>query len=238
MVEKALSATLDEPIRVTPAGRTDAGVHASGQVLSFKTAGRLAPDVIVRAANARLPDDILVHWAAEMPVNFDARRRAIRRHYRYTIWNGLRPNLWYRRLAWHLPSSLDVTAMRDAANELVGCHDFASFAGADSRQPATRTSVRTVERASWRVQGALLHFEITADAFLRHMVRGIVGTLVLVGQHKLGTNELNDILASADRRNAGPNAPPTGLMLVGVNYPDEMGGTSCRTMDEAPWSES
>jgi tRNA pseudouridine38-40 synthase len=239
VLEEALAAALGEDVRVTPAGRTDTGVHANGQVVSFATDGRLGGVELVRATNACLPSDVLALRAAEMPADFDARRAALRRHYRYVIWNAPLPNLWARHLSWHVPGHLDLAAMQEAAARLVGRHDFASFAGQAAREPLGRSTTRTVERACWSRRGAALVFRITADAFLRHMVRGIVGTLLQVGRGKLAAEDVEAILASADRRRAGPNAPPIGLILVGVDYPqrfstvpDEVGARRDFEMDE------
>lgn len=220
VLEEALARSLGERVRVTAAGRTDAGVHASGQVVSFTTRGRLAPPELLRAVNAHLPDDVLVHGAADVPPELDARRSALRRHYRYLIWSHRLPSLFWRRWGWHLTDRPDLAAMQKAADRLVGTHDFASFLGHRSQEPAGRTTVRTVERAAWWQDGDLIGFEITANAFLRHMVRGIVGTLVEVGRGKLDPAHLETILGAGDRRQAGPNAPPHGLILTGVDYPE------------------
>ena len=219
VLEEALAACLGERIRVTAAGRTDAGVHATDQVVSFTTGGRLEVDSLVRAVNAGLPEDVQATWAEEVPDGFDARRSARRRHYRYCIWNHPRPDLWRRRWTWHLPDRLDADAMERAATTLLGRRDFGSFAGQMAREPLGRTTVRTVERATWWRDGPVLNFEIAADAFLRHMVRGLVGTLVLVGRGRLTRAEFEEIVVAADRRRAGPNAPPQGLTLIGVDYP-------------------
>ncbi len=220
-MEETLSEALDERVRVTAAGRTDAGVHASGQVVSFKTRGRLAPDELMRAGNARLPDDIQILGAEEAPASFDARRSALGRRYRYTIWNRPLPNLWQRYYTWHVPERLSVPAMNEAASLLVGRHDFGAFLGQAAREPASRSTVRVVTRSDWLKDGGHLYYDITADAFLRHMVRGIVGTLVWVGQGRLNVRQFEQILDSGDRRRAGPNAPAQGLMLVGVDYENE-----------------
>lgn len=222
VLEEALARSLGERVRVTAAGRTDAGVHASGQVVSFTTRGRLAPAELLRAVNAYLPDDVHVYGAAEGPPELDARRSALRRHYRYLIWSHRLPNLWERRWVWHLTDRLDVGAMQAAARQLVGTHDFASFLGHRAQEPAGRTTVRTVERAVWWQDGNLIGFEVTANAFLRHMVRGIVGTLVEVGRGRLDPAQFGTILEAADRRRAGANAPPHGLILTGVDYPEHL----------------
>jgi tRNA pseudouridine38-40 synthase len=219
VLEEALARSLGERVRVTAAGRTDAGVHASGQVVSFTTRGRLAAPELLRAANAYLPEDVLVYDAAEAPPDFDARRSALRRHYRYLIWNGRLPDLWWRRWAWHLSDRLDVDAMQAASDHLLGPHDFGSFLGHRAQEPSGRTTVRTVERARWWRDGPLIGFEITANAFVRHMVRGIVGTLREVGRGRLEPAQLGTILEAQDRRQAGPNAPSHGLTLTGVEYP-------------------
>jgi tRNA pseudouridine38-40 synthase len=222
VLEEALARSLGERVRVTAAGRTDAGVHASGQVVSFTTRGRLAPPELLRAANAHLPDDVLVHGATEAPPELDARRSARRRHYRYLIWSHRLPNIWWRRWVWHLTDRPDVEAMQAAARQLIGTHDFASFLGHRSQEPAGRSTVRTVERAEWWQDGSLIGFEITANAFLRHMVRGIVGTLIEVGRGRLDPAQFGTILEAADRRQAGANAPPHGLILTGVDYPEHL----------------
>ncbi len=219
VLEEALARSLGERVRVIPAGRTDTGVHADGQVVSFTTRGRLAPEELARAVNAHLPQDVLVHGVAEMPPEFDARRSAIRRHYRYLIWQQRLPSLWWRRWAWHQTADLDISAMQAAADQLVGTHDFGSFAGGRSQEPLGRSTIRAVTRAGWWQDGNLIGFEITANAFLRHMVRGIVGTLTEVGRGRMDPADFGSIFQAADRRKGGPNAPPHGLTLIRVDYP-------------------
>jgi tRNA pseudouridine38-40 synthase len=226
VLEEALARSLGEQVRVTAAGRTDAGVHASGQVVSFRTRGRLAPPELLRAANAYLPEDVLVYAAAEAPPDLDARRSALRRHYRYLIWNDLLPNLWWRRWSWHLFDRLDLDRMQAAADHLLGTRDFASFLGHRAQEPTGRTTVRTIERAHWWQDGPMIGFEITANAFLRHMVRGIVGTLIEVGRGRLEPAQFQTVLEAGDRRHAGPNAPPQGLIFTGVEYPEQFEVTS------------
>jgi tRNA pseudouridine38-40 synthase len=221
VLEEALARSLGEQVRVTPAGRTDTGVHADGQVVSFQTRGRLAPPELLRAVNAHLPHDVQVYAATALPSTFDARRSALRRHYRYLIWQARLPSLRLRRWAWHQTDRLNLAAMQAAADHLVGTADFGSFAGHRSQEPAGRTTTRTIEGAVWWRDGSLIGFEITANAFLRHMVRGIVGTLIEVGRGRMDPAQFGTIARSADRRQAGPNAPPHGLTLVKVEYPTQ-----------------
>ncbi len=221
VLEQAVSQALDERVRVTPAGRTDAGVHASGQVVSLRTRSRLEATALLQATNARLPEDVLVTNAAEMPPEFDARRSAVRRQYRYTIWNQPTRSLWLRRWSWHVPAPLDLDRLRAASERLVGRRDFSGFAGGMAREPRGRSTIRTIERAEWMAEGGILKFDVTADAFLRHMARAIVGTLVWVARGRLGTEQLDWLLDGAERAHAGPNAPAAGLMLTRVEYPEE-----------------
>jgi tRNA pseudouridine38-40 synthase len=218
VLEQALANVLEHSVRVTAGGRTDAGVHAIGQVVSFETRARLPADAISRALNSRLPDDILAGPSQDTEPWFDARRCARRRHYRYSIWNADRPNLRWRRYSLHLPGRLDQAAMRQAAAILLGRHDFSSFIGHAAQESKPRSPLRTVERADCVRQGDLLHFDSTADAFARHMVRNLVGTLLLVGRGKLTVDQFQDVMAARDRRAAGPTAPPHGLTLTGIDY--------------------
>jgi tRNA pseudouridine38-40 synthase len=221
VMERALADLFGYPVPVTPGGRTDAGVHARGQVLSFRTEARMPAEAISAAVNARLPGDIVAGVAREVEPGFDARRSARRRHYRYTIWNRDRPNLWLRRYSLHLAGALDEIAMADAAAALLGRHDFSSFIGHAARQPEASSPMRTIERAEWRREGDLLHFECSANAFARHMVRTLVGTMLWVGRGRLSGERFRHILAARDRRAAGPTVPPGGLTLVKVDYDRE-----------------
>jgi tRNA pseudouridine38-40 synthase len=218
VLETALASVLNEPVRVTAAARTDTGVHAGGQVVSFRTASRLATDAVLRACNARLPDDVLVTAAREQPPGFDARRAARRRSYRYSVWNAPLPCLWRRRYLHHVADPLDVAEMDRASQRLVGTLDYRAFASELGPRERARGTTRTVTRAGWEAAGALLTFDITASGFLRHMVRGVVGTLLRVGRRRLGVLEFDAILRGRDRRLAGPTAPAAGLALVGVDY--------------------
>lgn len=221
LVEAIRRATGEQPaIRV--AGRTDAGVHARGQVVSFATASRIPTDRLPYALNRHLPPDVVVVAAEDVPAGFHARFDAVAKVYSYTIDNSPFPCPLLRRYAWFVPQPLDLQAMRSAAALLVGRHDFAAFR---STGGAARTSVRTLRRLEVDevpgapVVGRLLRVEAEADGFLYNMVRILAGTLVEVG---LGRRTLEDVraaLATGDRTRAGRTAPPHGLCLERVHYP-------------------
>ncbi len=218
-LERALRTTLGHGVRVTPAGRTDAGVHATGQVVSFRTESKLDVAAVQRALNARLPADIVVRRVIEVPEWFDARRSARSRRYRYSIWRGEQRNVWLRRTSYHFSGHLDLDAMREATEKLLGRHDFAAFTRKWGEERRRRLStVRTVFQAEWSNEGQLLHFDIAADAFLRHMVRTIVGSLLWVGRGRLTPEQFGRLLEPGTTTLAGPTAPPHGLTLTGVDY--------------------
>jgi tRNA pseudouridine38-40 synthase len=203
------------PVQVTGAGRTDAGVHALGQVASFSADLRLDPPTLRRALNASLPRDIVVCQVEEAPLDFDARRSARCKAYRYTILRRDYPSAWMGRHTLYVSGPLDADAMAEAARAVVGTHDFSAFRAATC---AAKSPVRSVMDASWRVAGDLYQFEITANAFLQHMVRILVGTFLDVGRGKRAPTDVADVLASRNRRCAGKTAPPHGLCLVEVQY--------------------
>ncbi|HEY3127797.1 MAG TPA: tRNA pseudouridine(38-40) synthase TruA [Candidatus Limnocylindria bacterium] len=212
-LERVLAVICGEPVRITGAGRTDAGVHASGQVIDLRTTSDLAAAELERGVNALLPEDIAISDLGPAADHFHARFSATGRTYEYRIRNAaVRDPLRVRREHWH-PGELDVGAMQAAAAQLVGRHDFAAFAAGESGE-------RTVKRAEWVSEGDILRFEIEADAFLRGMVRGIVGTLLWVGRGKLTVAAFAAVLAARDRTLAGPSAPAKGLCLVAVRYGD------------------
>jgi tRNA pseudouridine38-40 synthase len=214
-LEGALSRLAGVPVPVMGAGRTDAGVHALGQVASCAADLRLDDATLQRALNALLPRDIAVCRAETAPWGFDARRFARDKTYRYTLLaRGCRSAL-HGRYSLHVPQVPDLDAMQRGAAFLVGTHDFSAFRAGTC---AAATPVRTVTQAAWRRAGELWHFEITGNAFLQHMVRIIVGTLLEVGRGKRSPDEVAAILASRDRRSAGKTAPPQGLCLVEVRY--------------------
>lgn len=218
VLEDSLAVIEERPVAVVAAGRTDAGVHALGQVVSVVVTNRLPPGVLVRALNVRLPGDVRVVAVEEAPPGFDARRHARTKHYRYTIALGADPGPFVRRVVWHLPGRLDVPAMSRAAALLAGQHDFAAFqaSGGD-----VLTSERQLLESRVVEEPGCPHYvryEVTGTGFLRHMVRNIVGTLVDVGRHRWPAEHMTDILASRSRQRAGRTAPPQGLVLVRVQY--------------------
>jgi tRNA pseudouridine38-40 synthase len=215
-VQAAISFVAGEPIVAICAGRTDSGVHATGQVIHFDTGAIRTPRAWVLGANTRLPPAIALQWAGEVTSGFHARHKAIRRIYRYCILNrSARSALQRTRAAWiHRP--LDAAAMHAAAQVLIGEHDFSAFRSVECQ---SNTSVRCVERIEVRREGDYLWLEITANAYLHHMVRNIVGTLLAVQSEAEPEAAMARVLAGADRRFAGATAPAAGLYLWRVEYP-------------------
>lgn len=216
VLEEALAKLLGAHVSVIGAGRTDSGVHATGQVISFRAVTGLGTDVIERGVNALLPADVAVYLVREAGDGFHARYSAASRTYNYMIWNDPRPRPLLRRTSWWISDPLDVAAMERAAGALVGRHDFSAFS-----MKGSGTRERTVRRARWRAEDCVVTFEIEAEGFLRGMVRGIVGTAVQVGRGKLDAAAFAAIVASADRDRGGPSAPAHGLCLAGVTYGGE-----------------
>ena len=214
-LERALRQVTGLATRVAGAGRTDRGVHATGQVVSFRTASALPAAVLRRALNALLPADVAVLAADDAPPVFHARFSARSRAYRYTILNRPVRSPVERHFTYHVALPLGVEAMAEAVQALVGEHDFASFAGAGEEEEST---VRRVLAADCRPEGVKVFIDVVADAFLPHMVRNIVGTLLLVGMGKLSPVGFREILAARQRSQAGPTAPARGLCLTRVSY--------------------
>jgi tRNA pseudouridine38-40 synthase len=215
-IESVLSLMTTEQTRLHGAGRTDAGVHALGQVAHFRTKSAINPADFLRGLNGLLPDDISVLSVEEVPRGFDARRTAVSRVYRYFIYEGDVPLPFTRRYAWHVRSPLDLVGMRRAAAHLVGTHDFASFAAAGGDDDVT---VRDMHELSvFRDPGGIVEIYVEANAFLRHMVRNIAGTLVEVGRGKRDPDGILDLILAKDRSAAGETAPACGLFLVEVKY--------------------
>jgi tRNA pseudouridine38-40 synthase len=247
VLEEALGRIEGAPVRVRGSGRTDAGVHATAQVASVRLSHPIAPAALRRALNAVLPADIRVGCVEHAPASFDARFNAIGKTYRYRILNEPVADPFERLYAWHVAVPLDPHAMRAALAPLVGRHDFAAFQASGSGLATTVRTVFDAG-VEWAQTGepdgigdrarddpvtvgmrrdapiprggrGLLAVVLTADGFLRHMVRNIVGTLVEVGAGRRQAGDMAALIASRDRRQAGPTAPPHGLFLVRVDYP-------------------
>jgi tRNA pseudouridine38-40 synthase len=202
-------------VRVTGAGRTDSGVHARGQVASLVGARELPLKAWTAGLNSLLPDDLAVVRAEVAPDGFDARRWARGKRYEYSIHNAPVRSPLLRGTAWNIRRPLDVAAMRAGLPHLVGSHDFAALRAADC---AAKTTVREVRSLELHERGGLLVLRVEATAFLKHMVRNLVGTLVEIGHGKRAAASLPALLASGDRTQAGPTAPPQGLVLDEVFY--------------------
>jgi tRNA pseudouridine38-40 synthase len=215
-VERALEVLHKAPRRVTAAGRTDAGVHALGQVCSFYEAAPLPLKAYLLGMNALLPDDVAVRAATLEPQGFDARRSASGKRYRYRIENGPSRAPLTRLRAWQQFRPLDAAAMRDAAARLLGRHDFACFQASDC---ACAHAVRHLTRCDVvGERGGRIDLVLEATAFVKHMVRNVTGTLVEVGLGRRAPDSMAQLLAARDRRLAGPTAPPQGLCLEEVFY--------------------
>jgi tRNA pseudouridine38-40 synthase len=215
-LEQAIATlTGEERIRANGSGRTDAGVHALGQVVNFYTNTHHACDVLVRAINAHLPADVVVRAAEDMPQSFDANRDARRKLYRYIIHDGPVADPFLRRYEYHTRHRLDVAAMRRAAEPLRGRHDFRSF---ETDWPNRMSSVRTVTHLALNRFSDWIWLDVEADGFLYNMVRAIAGTLINVGRGYWPETQVAEILRAEDRRLAGPTAPAQGLFLVCVTY--------------------
>jgi tRNA pseudouridine38-40 synthase len=218
LLEDALGRIEGTAVSVQGAGRTDAGVHALAQVASVRLASALDTATLARALNATLPSDVRVRAVEEAAADFHARFGARGKAYEYRICNAPTVSPFLYRYAWHIVRLLDTAGMREASAALVGSHDFAAFQGSGSVVESTERIVTAID---WREEGGAdrpLVMRIEGSGFLRHMVRNIVGTLVEVGLGRWPAAEVTGILASRDRRKAGPTAPPQGLFLVGVTY--------------------
>jgi tRNA pseudouridine38-40 synthase len=216
LLEESLARFEGAHVTVHGAGRTDAGVHALGQVASVQVTFDHDVATLTRALNAQLPTDIRVLSIDEVPADFHARFSARSKTYRYQLRYGTIADPFERAFVWHLPERLDVSAMTSAAAVLVGTHDFGAFQSAGS--DTGRGTIRTVSRSDLRELNGQLTYEITGDGFLRHMVRAIVGTLVEVGRGFRNPETITSLLAGGGRGDAGATAPPQGLFLVRVDY--------------------
>jgi tRNA pseudouridine38-40 synthase len=219
-LEAAIASVTGKKLRVLSSGRTDAGVHALGQVVGFSVETQLSPEVLHRALNAVLPHDIAVLEMSETHDDFHPTHHAVRKRYRYLIYDGSARDVFRRHYCWHFNyGRLDAEAMQRAATPLIGAHDFSSFQSAGSKR---KNSVRTVFDLTVRRgrgdEQDWITIEVEADGFLYNMVRAIVGTLVQVGRGAEPESWPAKVLHAADRSLAGPTAPPQGLFLVKVDY--------------------
>lgn len=215
VLEKALTEVLKEPILIKAAGRTDAGVHALGQVISFTTSSRIPPENYRRALEPHLPPDIAVREAFYAPDDFHARFDAVDKTYQYKLLYAPLPDPTRRHTTWEFREKVDVDRMNQAAALLLGKHDFTSFRNQGSQDTSP---VRTLTEAHWVQDGDLYTFTITGDGFLYRMVRNIVGCLVRVGTGTWSREDFARVLAARNRKQAGMAAPPQGLYLMHVSY--------------------
>ncbi len=206
-----------EAVRMTATSRTDAGVHALGQIVGIETQSQLPPEQLLRGLNAKLPDDVVLRSVESAAEGFHATHDAVEKRYRYQLHNDRRRPLFDRHLVWHIPKPLDVEAMQRAGRLLVGKHDFASFQSTGSPRDST---VRTITSLDIGLGGddepARIWIEVCGDGFLYNMARNIVGTLIDVGAGRRPAEWMSEVLAALDRKAAGQTAPPQGLTLMEV----------------------
>jgi len=214
-IEQTIERIVQERVNLTGSGRTDAKVHALGQVANFQSGTRLEPHVLKRAINSLLPKDILIRRMEEVPLDFDSCLDALSKTYRYSILNRPERCAIGRHYSLHLASPLNLENMEEAAAHLVGEHDFSSFR---SSSCSPQNPIRRVKRAKFQREGEFIHFFIESTGFLHHMVRCIVGTLIEVGRGGLAASDFGGILEARDRRLAGKTADPQGLCLMEVKY--------------------
>lgn len=215
-IETALAKVTQTDVRVDSAGRTDAGVHAVGQVIAFNVAWQHEVKVLHRALNAVLPKDIVIATLEVVSLQFSPRFDALSRSYRYTIINQVWPSVLQRRYACHVKQRLNVAMMKEASSSLIGSHDFASFGKSPDKNKST---IRQVMQTDWSIVGSKIIFDITANAFLYRMVRNIVGTLIQVGLERLDIQQFQQIFMAKDLACSAPAAPACGLCLMKVVYP-------------------
>jgi len=219
-LEKALSTVANEPVRLTCAGRTDTGVHATGQVVLFDTAVQRELKAWMLGGNTNLPRDIAIHWVREVGEDFSARFSAVSRSYRYILFNRkIRSAVFQHNVSWSF-EPLDATKMNDAAQRLLGEHDFSAFR---SSQCQAKHAVREMQAISVKRKSDYVILDIQANAFLHHMVRNIMGSLMVIGRGEQPVDWLQRVLQGQDRKKAGITAQAAGLYLINVEYPPEHG---------------
>jgi tRNA pseudouridine38-40 synthase len=215
VLEDALASLLKEKVRISSSGRTDAGVHARGMVAAFRTERTIPVRAFSDGLNSLLPPDIAVRESEEVHPDFNPRRDAKGKHYRYTILNASRRSPLHRLFAWRVGCELDVQVMAQAARHFIGEKDFAAFRASNC---AAKTTVRRIDDLDIRRKGDFLIIDVRGSGFLKYMVRIIVGTLVAVGKGCMSPDEIPELLESGDRKRAGSTAPPQGLCLLEVYY--------------------
>lgn len=215
VLEAAIKTIVKEPVKLTAAGRTDAGVHALGQVANFKTNCAIPIPNLIPALNSILPPDIAVKQATAVSSSFHARRDAKYRTYQYRIYNHKIPNVFQHNYTYFYPFTLNLTRMRTAAKQFIGIHDFSAF---NASPKLVEHSVREIYKLHLRREKELVIITIQANAFVHNMVRIIVGTLLDVGRGKIEPNKVNRIILNKQRKYAGMTVPPHGLFLVEVKY--------------------
>ncbi len=226
IMSKTICSITGEDIKLVSASRTDAGVHALGQVAVFQTASKLRTDTLKKAINAKLPGDMRILEAEELDSEFHPRYRAVKKSYFYLIEKTQKQSVFLHRYTWRMPVSLDIDSMSKAAALLQGEHDFSAFRGAGCGAKTTIRTIYAITLAGYdsldfmtaKIQGDFIKIQIEANAFLRHMVRNIVGTLTEVGKGRISPETVRNILTSCDRKMAGPTAPAKGLFLEKVFY--------------------
>lgn len=215
VIESALTKITGRKVKLTGAGRTDSGVHALRQVANFKTNSGLSLNKIKAALNSALPKDILVTSVAQAHLKFDSQRSARKKHYRYTVTTSRFVDPFIRHYVARFSYPLSIGAMRRAAKELTGRHDFKAFRASGSDE---KNTVRTIEKIVIEKRGELVYIDVWADGFLYNMVRTIAGTLLEIGRGKIPIDRIKEILRKKDRTLAGPTAPAKGLCLIKVEY--------------------
>lgn len=218
-LEEALSKLFNKPMKIGSAsGRTDTGVHAKCQIVHFKTDRSEPVRQIQKGLNAHLPPAIVVRKIEEVKSGFHARFDAVGKTYEYCVWNDEARSPFWDRTAVHVMQPLNIARMRKAAQLFVGRHDFRSFCATEKPNQKKKETTRTVKKIMIKKEGALLRFQFTANGFLHHMVRNMVGTLLEVGREKLEIKAIQEILQQKDRRKAAATAPAKGLTLIDVTY--------------------
>jgi tRNA pseudouridine38-40 synthase len=223
ILEKALKKLTGERIRIKIASRTDAGVHARGQVVGFDTGAKLPLKSFIDGLNHYLPEAIAVKEAFKAEADFDVRRRAVSREYKYYIYNSPTRSPLKEGFTWRLAGKLNIAAIQGACEAFIGRHDFASFVASEATARQKRT-IRDVFKAAIMQDGEMIVFDIIANSFLPHQVRNMIGSLVKVGQDKMTVAEFKQMVESRTPGLAGPTAPAEGLCLEKVNYPGPFEG--------------